>query len=165
MSVNRKTKIPFEGTKEQEKQLLEVLAKHKGTRGAVMLALQDAQDIYGYLPYEVQRIIAEELGVSMEEVYGVSTFYSLFTLNPKGKYKVAICMGTPCYILGAQTLIDECKRILNIETGGVTPDRKFSIDAVRCIGACALAPLIVVNEAVYGNIGAKDVEAILAKYN
>ena len=156
--------IPFDGTPEQEKALREILAELKTIPGGLMPALQKAQDIYGYLPKEVQIIIAEELNVPLSEVYGVATFYSQFSLTPKGKYRIGVCLGTACYVKGSGEIYNELCKQLGIESGGVTPDKRFSLDATRCIGCCGLAPVMTINEEVYGKITAKDVAGILAKY-
>ncbi len=157
--------VPFKGTVEQEKQLREKLAELKNKKGGLMPALQEAQAIYGYLPKEVQIIVAEELGVSLSEVYGVVSFYSQFTIVPKGQYKVSVCLGTACYVKGSGDVLAEIEKTLGIKAGEITPDAKFSIDATRCIGCCGLAPVMTVNDDVYGRITPKDVKGILAKYN
>jgi len=157
--------VPFAGTKEQEAKLLEIIEKHKGVRGAVMPVLQQAQDVYGYLPIEVQTMIAEGLGVSLSEVYGVATFYSQFSLNPKGKHRISVCMGTACYVKGADKLLEAIKDTLGIEVGECTPDGLFSVDATRCVGACGLAPVMMVDEDVYGRLTPDEVKGILEKYN
>lgn len=156
--------IPFKGTKEQEVKLLEVIASHKDQKGSLMPILQQAQEIYGYLPIEVQKIISENTGVSLSEIYGVVTFYSQFNLYPKGEYKIAVCLGTACYVKGSGEILDKIKEKLNIDAGECTPDGKFSLDATRCIGACGLAPVLTVNNDVYGRLVVDDVEKILDKY-
>ena len=156
--------IPFSGTDEQERQLQAVIQKHKGTGGALMPVLQGAQEIYGYLPIEVQKIVAEGLGIPLSEVYGVSTFYAQFSLNPKGENKISVCLGTACYVKGAQQVFDRLCERLGITGGECTPDRRFSLEACRCIGACGLAPVITVNDDVYGRLTADDVDDILKKY-
>ena len=156
--------IPFAGTPEQEEALKAVIAKHIDDPGAVMPVLQEAQDIYGYLPIEIQSLIARELGIPMEKVYGVATFYSQFALNPKGEYTISVCLGTACYVKGAQDVFDKISEILGIGAGGITPDGKFSLEATRCIGACGLAPVMTVNSDVYGKLTADMVPEILAKY-
>ncbi len=156
--------VPFSGTKEQENKLLKVLSEYKGKAGALMPVLQKAQDIYGYLPIEVQEIIADHLDIPLAEVYGVSTFYSQFSLNPKGKYKISVCLGTACYVKGSGEILAKLQQALGIEGGGVTADAKFSLDATRCIGCCGLAPVMTVNDDVYGKITADDIDGILAKY-
>ncbi len=159
-----RNKLPFTGTKEQEAQLKAALAELKGTKGALMPALQAAQGIYGYLPEEVQEMIAEELGVSLAEVYGVATFYSQFSLTPKGKYKIGVCLGTACYVKGSGEVYEELQKILGITGGGVTADGLFSLDATRCIGCCGLAPVMTVNDDVYGKLTVDSVAAIIDKY-
>ncbi len=158
------SKIPFRGTKEQEEQLMQVIAEHKQDKGALMPVLQKAQDIYGYLPIEVQKMIADGLGIPLEEVYGVSTFYSQFALNPKGEYKVSVCLGTACYVKGSGDVFDKLQQTLGIKGGECTPDGKFSLEACRCIGACGLAPVITINDDVYGRLTPDDIPGILEKY-
>ena len=156
--------IPFKETEQQRKQLDKVIAQHKNVRGAVMPVLQHAQEIYGYLPIEVVTRIAEGLDVPVEEVYGVATFYSQFSLNPKGKYNVAVCLGTACYVKGSGDVMDKFKQILGIDDGGITPDGKFSLEATRCIGCCGLAPVLTVNGEVYGKVTVDQVKGIVEKY-
>ena len=159
-----KTTVPFVGTKEQEAQLKEVISQQKDQKGALMPILQAAQHIYGYMPHEVQLIIAEGLGISESEVYGVVTFYSQFSLTPKGKYRVAVCMGTACYVKGAGKILEEFEKQIGCKAGECTLDMKFSIDATRCIGACGLAPVLSVNEDIYGKVTEDMVEDILSNY-
>ena len=161
----RKTNVPFKGTQEQEQQLLELIQANKEEKGALMPILQGAQEIYGYLPIEVQQIVAEKMGMSLEEVYGVVSFYSQFSLNPKGQYQISVCLGTACYVKGSQAILDRMTLKLGIKPGGITADGKFSLDATRCIGACGLAPIVTVNDEVYGRLMPDDVDKILAKYN
>ena len=156
--------IEFKGTKEQEEKLYAVINEHKGEEGALIPVLHKAQDIYGYLPIEVQKIIADELGMSLTEVYGVVTFYAQFSLYPKGEYNIGVCLGTACYVKGSGDIIEEIKKRLNVEVGKCTDDGKFSLEATRCIGACGLAPVLTVNDEVYGKLVVDDVEGILAKY-
>jgi NADP-reducing hydrogenase subunit HndA len=155
----------FNGTKEQEAKLMEVIAKYKESKGALIPVLHEAQEIYGYLPIEVQTMIAEGLDVPLSKVYGVVTFYAQFSLYPKGKYNIAVCLGTACYVKGSGDIIEKFKQRLGIEVGECTPDGKFSIEATRCIGACGLAPVLTVNDDVYGRLTVDDVDDILAKYN
>ena len=162
--AKQKTVVPFQGTPEQEQQLREVIASYRDTQGALMPVLQKAQDIYGYLPIEVQTIIAEELGLSLEQVYQVVTFYSQFALNPTGKYRIAVCLGTACYVKGSQNILDELEKQLGIKAGGSTPDGLFTLEATRCLGCCGRAPVMMVNDEVYGRLTVKDVGDILAKY-
>lgn len=156
--------LPFRDTPEQAQKLGAVIEELKGQPGAVMPALHEAQEIYGYLPMEVQKKIAEGLGVSLEEVYGVSTFYSQFSLTPKGKYHISVCLGTACYVKGSDKVLDRLVAKLGIQPEECTEDGNFSLTACRCIGACGLAPVITVNEDVYGRLAPEDVDDILAKY-
>lgn len=162
--MEEKKTVPFNGTKEQEKELLEVIAAHKGQDGAAIPVLHKAQEIYGYLPIEVQTMIAEGLDIPLAEIYGIVTFYTQFSLNPKGKYQIGVCLGTACYVKGSGDILEKIKSILGIDVDECTPDGKFSIEATRCIGACGLAPVITVNEDVYGRLVVDDVEDILKKY-
>lgn len=163
--AEKKQTVPFQGTPEQEQKLRKIIADHKDQEGALMPVLQQAQDVYGYLPIEVQQIIAEGLGVSMAEVYGVVTFYSQFSLYPKGEYKISVCLGTACYVKGSGEVYERLSQKLGIKGGECTADGKFSLEACRCIGACGLAPVITINDDVYGKLTADDVDDILAKYN
>ena len=156
--------LPFQGTKEQQEQLFKVIDENGGTHGSVMPILQKAQEIYGYLPIEVQTMIAEKMDVPLEEIYGVSTFYSLFALTPKGKYNVSVCMGTACYVKGAADVLGKICEVLGIQPEECTQDGKFSITECRCIGACGLAPVMTVNDDVYGRVSVSEVEDILRKY-
>jgi len=156
--------VPFTGTEEQKQELLATIAEWKDQPGALMPIMQKAQEIYGYLPIEVQTIISDATGVPLEKIYGVATFYAMFSLNPKGKYRVSVCLGTACYVKGAQAIYDKIAEILKISEGECTADGKFSLDSCRCVGACGLAPVMLVNEDVYGRITADDVPGILAKY-
>ena len=158
------TTVTFKGTKEQEAQLLEVIEQNKGIEGALMPVLQQAQEIYGYLPIEVQQIIAEKMEISIEEVYGVATFYSQFALNPKGQVAIAVCLGTACYVKGSGQIIEKIEEVLGVPSGSTSSDGVYSLEATRCIGACGLAPVLTVNGEVYGRLEAKDVPTILAKY-
>ena len=164
----KKIDVPFNGTKEQEAKLRAALAELKeshGDNGLMIAALQKAQHIYGYLPEPVQQIIAEELGTSAAEVYGVATFYAQFSLFPKGQYKIGVCLGTACYVKGSGDVYKKLCETLNIEGGQCTDDLKFSLDATRCIGCCGLAPVMTVNDDVYGKVTPEEIEGILAKYN
>lgn len=157
--------LPFKGTPEQKAQLLAAVEKNKDLPGAVMPVLQAAQEIYGYLPYEVQLMIAEHLNVPLEEVYGVATFYSQFALSPKGTYHISVCLGTACYVKGSGDILNKLSELLGIGAEECTPDGRFSLTACRCIGACGLAPVLTVNDDVYGRLTVDDVPKILAKYN
>ncbi|MCR4647504.1 MAG: NADH-quinone oxidoreductase subunit NuoE [Lachnospiraceae bacterium] len=162
---SKKTTVPFAGTKEQEEALKKVIAENKGQKGALMPVMQQAQDIYGYLPIEVQTMIADGMGIPLEKVYGVSTFYSQFALNPKGKYQISVCLGTACYVKGSGDVYAKIEEILGIKGGECTPDGKFSLDACRCVGACGLAPVMMINDEVYGRLKPDDVKGILEQFN
>ena len=141
-----------------------VLDEFASVQGSLITILQKAQEIYGYLPIEVQTMIAEGLDIPLAEIYGIVTFYTQFSLNPKGKYKIGVCLGTACYVKGSGDILEKIKSILGIDVDECTPDGKFSIEATRCIGACGLAPVITINEDVYGRLVVDDVEDILKKY-
>lgn len=164
--MKRISTVPFQGTKDQEKQLKSWLQQHANDPGAIMPALQTAQEIYGYLPIEVQKMIAEALDKPLAEIYGVSTFYSQFSLSPKGKNRVSVCMGTACYVKGSGKVLEALEKELNIKSGECTADGSFSLDACRCIGACGLAPVFTINDDVYGRLtgDTKEIQDILAKY-
>ncbi len=156
--------VAFSGTKEQEERLMQVINKYKDSRGALIPVLHEAQEIYGYLPIEVQTMISNELNVPLEEIYGVVTFYTRFSLLPKGKYKIAVCLGTACYVKGSGDILESISNKLGCKVGSCTADGKFSIEATRCIGACGLAPVLTINEDVYGRLVLDDVDDILKKY-
>lgn len=158
------SKIPFSGTAEQEAKLQAVIAENCHDKSRLMAVMQEAQEIYGYLPREVQIKIAEGMGVPLEKVYGVATFYAQFSLSPKGKYNISVCLGTACYVKGSQQVLDKIQEILGVEAGECSPDGRFSVEACRCIGACGLAPVMTINDDVYGRLVPEDVADILAKY-
>ena len=161
---NNKTLVPFRGTKEQEEKLMQVISEHKGQQGATMPVMQAAQEIYGYLPEEVQIMIADGLNIPLSEVYGIASFYAQFTLNPKGQYRISICLGTACYVKGSRDVLNKVCEVLGCQPGGITSDGVFSVDATRCLGCCGLAPVMMINDEVYGRLKPDDVEEILAKY-
>lgn len=164
--MKRISTLPFNGTAAQENELKSWLAENRNVPGIALGALQKAQDIYGYLPLEVQRMISEALDVPLAEIYGIATFYSQFSLTPKGQYKVNVCLGTACYVKGSGDIYDQLKQLLDLGDGDMTPDGKFSLEAVRCIGACGLAPVLTINDDVYGRLtgDADELKEILAKY-
>ena len=133
-------------------------------KGEVINVLHKVQGTLGYLPAEVQEVIAQELNVSLAHVYGIVTFYSFFTMTPKGEHPISICTGTACYVRGAEKVLDEFKRQLNIKVGETTPDGKFSINCLRCVGVCGLAPIIYVGEKAYGKLAPENVKDVLAEY-
>ena len=162
--LKKLSKLPFKGTPEQEKKLLEIINESKHDKSLLMSVMQQAQDIYGYLPIEVQTMIAEGMEVPLEKVYGVATFYAQFSLSPKGEYNISVCLGTACYVKGSGDIFDKFSEILGIGADECTEDGKFSLTACRCIGACGLAPVLTVNEEVYGRLVTDDVPGILEKY-
>ena len=156
--------LPFNGTAEQKARLDAFIAANKDDKSRLMAVMQEAQGIYGYLPIEVQHMIADGMDVPLEKVYGVATFYAQFALTPKGEYHISVCLGTACYVKGAGDLYDKLQQVLGIAGDECTADRRFSLTACRCIGACGLAPVLTVNEEVYGRLGVDDVDGIVAKY-
>jgi NADP-reducing hydrogenase subunit HndA len=152
------------GSEEQYSDLLKVIADLRNEPGCLMPIMQQAQDIYGYLPLEVQRAISDELNIPMEKIYGVATFYTQFNLNPKGKYQISVCLGTACYVKGAGKIFETLKETLKIDSGECTEDGKFSLDACRCVGACGLAPVMMINGEVYGRLTEKELDGILKRY-
>ena len=158
------SKLPFKGTPEQEAQLKQVIEEYKHDKSNLMVVMQKAQDIYGYLPFEVQEMISEGMEVSLEKIYGVATFYAQFSLSPKGKYNISVCLGTACYVKGSGPIFEKLSEKLGIGADECTPDGKFSLNACRCIGACGLAPVMTINDEVYGRLTVDDIDTILEKY-
>lgn len=156
--------LPFKGTPEQAAALQKVIDANKHDTSRLMGVMQEAQGIYGYLPMEVQEMIAEGMGVPLEKVYGVATFYAQFALSPKGEYDISVCLGTACYVKGSGDVFDKLQELLGIGADECTPDGKFSLSACRCIGACGLAPVMTVNSDVYGRLTPDEIPGILAKY-
>ena len=149
---------------EKAKKLDAIVEKYKDTRGALIQVLHEVQEVYGYLPLEVQRAVSEKMNIPLAEIYGVVSFYTQFSIYPKGKYQINVCMGTACYVKGANEILDKFRTRLSIDVGECTEDGMFSLEACRCIGACGLAPVLTVNDEVYGRLGVDDVDDILAKY-
>ena len=150
--------------KDKYLQLDEVIAKNKGSRGAVMRTLQEAQQIFDHVPKDVQIKIAEGLNVPLSEVYGVATFYSMFSLEPRGKYVIGVCLGTACYVMGSKNVLERIESELGVKAGHSTKDGVFTIKDTRCLGACGLAPVMMINDDVYGRLIPDDIPAILDKY-
>ena len=159
-----KTVQPFRETDEQKQALQEIIERNKVQPGALLPILHEAQEVYGYLPIEVQQRVADGLGISLSEVYGVATFYSRFSLTPKGKHRISVCLGTACYVKGADKILAEVEKKLGIKSGECTEDGLFSIDSCRCVGACGLAPVMMIDEEVYGKLTPAMVDKILDKY-
>lgn len=162
--IKKLSKVPFKGTEEQEAKLKSVIDANKDDKSRLMAVMQEAQDIYGYLPREVQVMIAEGMDVPLEKVYGVATFYAQFALSPKGQYNVSVCLGTACYVKGSQAILDKVCECLGVAPGECSADGRFSVQDCRCIGACGLAPVMTVNDDVYGRLVPDDIPGILAKY-
>ena len=150
--------------KEKYEALQNVINELKNEPGALMPIMQRAQDIFGYLPEEVQNYIAKELDIPVSDIYGVATFYAQFNLEPKGKYIISVCMGTACYVKGSQLVLDKLEEVLEIPAGRTTADGQFTLNATRCLGACGLAPVIMVNDDVYGRLTPDQIPAIIEKY-
>jgi len=150
--------------REKYAELDKLISALKGQEGAVMRALQGAQDIFGHVPKDVQVLIAEGLGTTLSEVYGVATFYSQFALEPRGEYIIGVCLGTACYVKNAQAVLDRVCSELATKPGKTTPDGLFTIKDTRCLGACGLAPVMMINDDVYGNLVPDAIPGILAKY-
>ncbi|MGB7604776.1 MAG: NADH-quinone oxidoreductase subunit NuoE [Lutisporaceae bacterium] len=150
--------------KEKLDKLEHIINEHKDQQGALMPLLHETQELFGYLPEEAQKKISEALDISMAEIYGVATFYSRFTLKPRGKYTVAVCLGTACYVKNSQGVIEKVMNELKIKAGETTDDGFFTLEATRCIGCCGLAPVMTVGDDVYGKIVPEDVPDILKKY-
>ena len=150
--------------REKYLQLDEIIQKNKGQQGAVMLTLQAAQALFDHVPRDVQILIAEGLGVPLSEIYGVATFYSQFALEPRGRFVIGVCMGTACYVKGAKEILDRMTRGLEVKVGSTTADGRFTLRDTRCLGACGLAPVIMINDDVYGRLVPDDLPGILDKY-
>ena len=146
------------------KQIIEICDRHANDKTPLMMILSDIQKEYGYVPIEVQELVSERTGISVAEIYGVVTFYSFFSLKPKGKYVIGCCLGTACYVKGAQQVIDEFCEILGIEPGETTDDGMFTIDALRCIGACGIAPAVTINGTVYPKMQVNQVQGVIDEY-
>ena len=148
-----------------DEKVVEITKRYINVDGGIIAALHEVQDEYGYIPESVQKYLSKELDVPMSDIYGIITFYSRFSLLPKGKYNIQVCMGTACYVKGSEDVLNKFKDELNVKVGEVTEDGKFSLESIRCIGACGLAPAIVINEEVYGKMSPDKVKEVLSKYN
>ncbi len=159
-----KQNVPFQGTAAQRQELLDYIQEQRNQKAPLIPILQKAQAIYGYLPIEVQRLISDEMEIPLEKIYGIATFYSQFSLTPKGRHQISVCMGTACYVKGSGAILQRVSDLLGISGGECTPDGLFSIEPCRCVGACGLAPVMMIDGDVYGRLQEDDVEGILAKY-
>jgi NADH-quinone oxidoreductase subunit E/NADP-reducing hydrogenase subunit HndA len=146
----------------QQKTIQDICQSFGNQAGELINILHKTQETFGYLPAEVQQVIAKELNISEAKVYGVVTFYAFFTMQPKGKHKISVCMGTACYVRGAEKVVDELKKELKLNVGEVTPDGMFSLDCLRCVGACGLAPVMMIGDKVFGHVEPKEIKGILA---
>jgi len=146
------------------KQITEIVGRYKDEETPLMMILSDIQKEYGYIPLEVQELVSSLTGIPVSEIYGVVTFYSFFSLTPKGKYVIGVCLGTACYVKGSQLVLDKFGELLGIKPGDTTPDNLFTLDVLRCVGACAIAPAVSVNGKVYPMVQVKEVENIINEY-
>jgi len=160
----RRSNVAMAKHEENFRKLAQAVATNKDKKGALMLVLQETQEIFGCVPQDAQEYIAEALGITLAEVYGVATFYSQFSLEPKGRYVCGVCMGTACYVKGAQKVLNRLCKELHVEAGKTTSDGLFTVEATRCLGACGLAPVMMINDEVYGQLTEDDIPLILAKY-
>ena len=160
MAKARKVEV----SEQQEKDILAIVDKYKSTEGALIPVLHEVQEYFGYLPIEVQEIISDSMKVPLAEIYGVVSFYTQFTVQPKGKYAVSVCLGTACYVKGSAKILEKFEETLGIKAGETTADGMFSIEACRCVGACGLAPVSMINGEVYGKLVQDDVKSICEKY-
>ena len=151
-------------TEEQKKELLQEIKSHMKLPGPLMPILHEAQRIFGCIPIEVQKIVSEKTGIPVAEINGVVTFYSSFTLEPTGDHIIGICLGTPCYVRGAQTILDAVKTELGVDVGQTTPDGYYTLDAIRCIGTCGMAPVMSFDEVVYGEINVTKAKKLIKEY-
>lgn len=152
------------GNDDRLNKTLKIVQSHKETRGPLIPVLHEIQKLFGYLPEEALKIASLELGIPMTEIYGVATFYSQFSLEPKGEHIIKVCLGTACYVKGAQDILERLSSILEVEVGKTTKDGKFTLEAARCLGGCGLAPVLVVDEKVYGRLIPDDVIRIVEEY-
>lgn len=157
-------KFDMEKNKEKIQEYMYFINENRDKPGILMPALQEAQEMFGYLPTEILELISKELNIPLAEIYGVATFYSQFTFIPKGKYNISVCLGTACYVKGAEKILEELENVLGIKSGGTTPDLMFSITPTRCLGACGLAPVININDETYGKLKVEDIKGLIEKY-
>lgn len=162
--INLESNFNFKLSDENHKKVLNIIEENSKKEGPLISILHEIQNEFSFLPFYALEIVAEKLEISLEEIYSVLTFYSQFKLQETGKYKISICQGTVCYVKGSQKLVDEVKRILNISDGEKTSDSMFSLDTTRCLGACGLAPILTVNDKVYGHVNPEDIQSIINEY-
>lgn len=150
--------------REAVNQIKEICSRYKNETSPLMLVLSDVQNEYGYIPLEVQEVISEEMSIPVSDIYGVVTFYSFFSLKPKGRYVIGVCIGTACYVKGGQNVLDKFSELLKINIGQTSEDGLFTLDGLRCIGACGIAPAISINGKVYPKVKLSDVSSIISEY-
>lgn len=163
-SQTKQCKCKKETDKEKYERIGEIIEEYKGREGSLIQILHLAQGIYGYLPVELQQFIAQKLDMPLSEVSGVTTFYSFFSTHPRGENTIRVCMGTACYVRGGKKILDRLRELLGVEAGGTTVDGKFTLEVMRCIGACGLAPAITINDEVYKQVNPDKLHAIIGKY-
>lgn len=152
------------GTDEQVKKFKKLLSEHIGDKTNIMVVLQQTQGIFGFIPEQTVKMISESVGMPESEIYGIITFYSQFTLTPKAKYNIDVCLGTACFVLGSQAIMDKILAKLNVDVGQMTPDGKWIVTSCRCLGCCGLAPAITINGEVYGKLKPEDIDRILDSF-
>jgi NADH:ubiquinone oxidoreductase subunit E len=160
----KQCKCKNETDQEKYARIGQIINEYKDQEGSLIQILHMAQGIYGYLPLELQQFIAEKLDKPLSEVYGVTTFYSFFATQPRGENTIRVCLGTACYVRGGKKIIEKLKEILGVEVGGTTEDRKFTLEVMRCIGACGLAPAMLINDKIYKQVNPEKLSSILAEY-
>lgn len=160
----KQCKCKKESDQEKFNRVAQIIDEYKDKEGSLIQILHMAQGIYGYLPVELQQFIAQKLDKPLSEIYGVATFYSFFSTKPRGEYTIRVCLGTACYVRGGKKIAERLREILGIEVGDTTPDGKFTLEVMRCIGACGLAPAITINEKVYKQVNPDKLQNIIEKY-
>jgi len=150
--------------KENMEKLEDLILEHKDQKGALIPILHEAQELFGYIPEEAMKRISEVLNIPVAEIFGVATFYSRFTLTPRGKHTISVCLGTACYVKNSKGVLERLEKELNVKTGGTTADGKFTLEATRCLGCCGLAPVMTIGEDVYGKLVPDDIPDIVKKY-
>lgn len=164
-AVRDQKPIESQFTQEQWRAIDRIIEKYAGKQGTLILALEEVQDLTGYLPEEIQRYISRGMKIPLSHIYGVVTFYSFFTMKPRGKHQIRICLGTACHVRGSQHVVHELENKLHIQPGECTADRQFSIETVRCLGACGVAPVMVIDDNLHKQVKREKVEEILGKYD
>ncbi len=159
------TSVQIKLKDKDNQKIKEICKSFNNAPGELINVLHKTQEHFGYLPAEVQEVVAENLNVPVAKVYGVVTFYSFFTMTPKGQYPISLCTGTACYVRGAEKVLEELKKVLNVNVGETTPDGKFSLSCLRCVGACGLAPVVMIGDKTFGRVAPEDVKKIIEEFN